>query len=299
MTAAATIMPPPRGAPPRPPSATSPPVAGNGNHTTTPATGFILGAVVATHEPERIGLNAVEGFGKSTIAAYMPNPVILMAKGETGYRTLLARGLVPQCDGAVIESWPQALAAIDHLIANDTGHESIALDAGGGFERLCHEHVCVRDFRGDFGEKGFLSYNKGPELAVNDWLQLLARLDRLREVRKMRVLILGHVKVKTFKNPLGEDFDRYIVDMHEKTWAVTAKWLDAVFFGNFVSVIEKDRPTARKGKGIGGQERVIYTQHHDAYDAKNRYGLPSEIDIPSDPAQAWNTIYTAMNGAQP
>lgn len=114
----------------------------------------------------------------------------------------------------------------------------------------------------------------------------------------MRVLLLGHVKVKTFKNPMGEDFDRFIVDTHEKTWAATHKWLDAVLFGNFVSVVDKDRPAAKKGKGIGGQDRVIYTQHHDAYDAKNRFGMPVEIDVPNDPSAAWTTLYSHIGAQQ-
>lgn len=159
---------------------------------------------------------------------------------------------------------------------------------------MCHEFICRRDFNGDWGEKGFASYQRGPDVAVSEWLKLLAILDRLHDSGKI-VLILSHCKIKTFKNPLGADYDRYVSDVHDKTWSVTAKWADCVLFGNFYSVVEsaERKPEAlRRGKGIGGTERVIYTERRDAFDAKNRYGMPEVIDIPHDPSVVWETIYS-------
>ena len=118
------------------------------------------------------------------------------------------------------------------------------LDALGSFERLCQEHVCARDFGGDWGERGFASYQKGYDLAVNDWLQLLHRLDRLHR-QGVVILILSHCKINTFKNPLGVDFDRYVSDCHHKTWGVTIRWSDAVLFGNFLTIIDDEKRAKR------------------------------------------------------
>ena len=46
----------------------------------------------------------------------------------------------------------------------------------------------------------------------------------------------------------------------------------------------------RDGKGVGGTERVIYAEHSDAVDAKNRYGLPAEIACVGDSAAIWDTL---------
>ncbi len=240
-------------------------------------------------EPPRLILNGVEGWGKTSTGAYAPKAAILMAQGETGYRTLLAAGRVPQIPCALATDWPQVLATIRDLTKEDC-FETLVIDTLGGLELLCHAHVCQRDFGGDWGEKGFLSYHKGYDLAVKDWLQLLVALDELREKRRVTILMLSHAQVRPFKNPAGEDFDRYTADCHPKTWGVTHKWADAVLFAQFVTVVEKLRGESRP-KGLGGTQRVVRCERRDAWDAKNRYGMPDSIDIPDDPAKNWSEIW--------
>jgi len=249
-----------------------------------------LGKLAAEFKPPRIVLNGVEGWGKTSTSAFAPNPAILMAAGETGYETLLGAGLVPQVDAARVESWQQLLDTLDAL-AENCPYQVLAFDALGGFERLCHEHVCRRDFNGDWGEKGFSSYQKGYDVAVTDWLTFLSKLDRIRE-RGVTMLLLGHVQIRPFKNPLGEDYDRYVADVHHKTWGVTHKWADAILFGQFRTVLD-DMGGARP-KGIGGTDRVLYCQRRDAFDAKNRYGMPDELEVPNDPKLVWPTIWNAI-----
>ena len=251
-----------------------------------------LGKLKGDFQPPRIVLNAIEGWGKTSCAAFAPNPAILMAEGETGYETLLGAGLVPSVDAARVTGWQALLNLLDELATADAPG-TLAVDAISGFERLCQDYTCERAYNGDRGPTGFENYQRGFETTVTDWLVMLGKLDRL-QARGTTILLLGHVKVKPFKNPLGPDFDRWISDMHDKTWAVTHKWADAILFGQFESVVEKDKPKDKKGKGIGGSDRVLYTTHHDAYDAKNRYGMPEVIDIPDDPSQTWATIWNAI-----
>lgn len=237
----------------------------------------------------RIVLNAVEGFGKTTFGAFAPNPAILMARGETGFATLRQKGRVPDADAVELTSWNNVFRIIDTLAGGQ--YDTIVIDALGGFERLCHEHVCARDFNNDWSEKGFYSYMRGYEVSIPDWIQFLYRLDALRAARNCSIILLSHAKARTFKNPLGPDFDRYTADCHEKTWGVTHKWADAVLFGTFVTVTQEKKG---RTKGIGGTERVIHTQRTDGYDAKNRYGMTQQIQLPDDPAQMWPTVWAEM-----
>jgi hypothetical protein len=239
----------------------------------------------------RMVLNAVEGYGKTTFGAYAPEPIILMARGETGYETLREKDLVPDADSVFLESWPDTLDFVASLA--DTKHQSVVFDAAGGFERLCHEFVCRRDFNNDWGEKGFGSFQKGYEVSVPEWLKLLQALDRIRATRDLNVIILSHAKAKTFKNPLGPDFDRYTTDCHEKTWSVTHKWADVVLFGTFVSVTQEKKGRV---KGIGGTERVIYCQRTDGFDAKNRYGMPEQLSV-GEPSTVFASVWNAITGS--
>ena len=240
--------------------------------------------------PPRIVINAVPGWGKTTIAAHTPSPSILMTAGETGYDDLLGAGRVPDVDAAVVDTWPNFLATLDHIRdANEIPYKTLCIDAIDGAERMMHEEVCRRDYEGDWGEKGFTSFQRGYDTSINDWLGMLSRLEKI-QARGVMILMLCHSQIKPFKNPLGEDFDRYVTALHHKTWAQTHKWAGAVLFGKYRTIPVKEKAKTR-AKGGGGEVRVIYTEERDAFDAKNRYGMPFEIEIPNDPTAAWSTIW--------
>jgi len=211
-----------------------------------------------------------------------------MAAGETGYDTLVQYNQVPSVDAVMVETWPELFATLDALKEQD--HTTIVLDALGGFESLCHGYVCDRDYKSDWGPHGFMSYAKGPNTAARDWGMMLAKLDDLHAMGKC-ILVLAHSLVKPFKNPLGEDYDRYIVDADKYISGLTAKWTDAILFGQFRTIVDSK---SDRNKGIGGKERIIYTTNADAYIAKNRLGLPEEIVMPNDPTQSWQTIRNAI-----
>jgi hypothetical protein len=110
----------------------------------------------------------------------------------------------------------------------------------------------------------------------------------------MAIILLTHTKVKAFRNPEGADFDRFTPDMPDQLWSVTHKWADAILFGAFLTVAEKDRG-ASKAKGKGGARRVLWTERTAAYDAGSRYALPPMIDCGDGPAEAWTAFRTAMS----
>lgn len=250
----------------------------------------------ATPKP-RIVFYGVEGFGKTTFAAFGPDPLILMARDETGVQRLADSHRIPEKVPAVkIEEWPDLITWLDDLAANARGRKTLALDTLGSFERLCHEFVCKRDFNGDWGERGFASFQKGYDVSTAEWLKMLGRLEKLNK-QGMTIILLGHARIKTFKNPTGADFDRYVCDVHDKTWAMTARWADCVYFGNFLAVVDSSN-NKKKGKGIGGTERVVYTNRRDAWDAKPGYGVPEIIDIPADHTKVYETIFNAINSKE-
>ena len=171
------------------------------------------------------------------------------------------------------------------------------IDTLNGAERLCHEHVCRRDYGGRCGRDGFTAFMTGYEVSLADWREFVGLLDRLRESKRMGILALAHSRVATFKNPGSADYDRFLPDLHPKTWALTHKWSDAVMFLNFETYVDSDRPEL-KGKGKGGSRRKLYTQRTAAFDAKNRHGLPAEIDGGRSAAEAWTNLASAMKAAK-
>lgn len=239
------------------------------------------------------------GIGKTSFGCASPSPVFLIDSQEDGIGTLKASKLVaadipvlPPCN-----SWEDVLEALTALAQGEHKFKTLVIDTLGGLERLLHEYVCREQYKGDWGDKGFTSYARGYEVSLPHWRDFLNKLDRLRSDRTMSIIALAHSHVRPFKNPEGEDYDRYIVDMHPKTWAVTHKWADMILFANYYIQAEKERGQSR-AKGKGGQIRFFNTEHHAAYDAKNRHGLPAEISMGDSGQDAWENLVTAIKDAR-
>ena len=247
-------------------------------------------------KPSRTAIHGVEGSGKTSLGAKMPGAMFLMSRGETGLETLIDSGQLPPTNHfPETMTWTDAMSQLDWLLKAEHPHKTLVLDTLNGLERLCHEHVCQRDYAGQWGKQGFTSYMQGYEVALADWREMLTLLDKLREVRSLRIVALCHTKVAPFRNPEGADYDRYAPDMHAKTWSLTHKWADFVGFINFETVIDDKGPRA---KGKGGQARILYTERHAAYDAKNRLGLPAEIDLGQSADEAWTNFTAALTAAR-
>lgn len=269
-----TTAPPP--ARPAPPAASKP----------KPTFGDISGARVGV----ALILAAVEGWGKTSVGAYADSPAIIMAGNEKGYRTLLQAGRAPNVPAKSVLTWLDLLELISGVAEAPGKIRTVVLDSLGTAERLCHEHVCRVEYKGDWGEKGFASYAKGYETSIPEWLKLLAAFDKLREGHGIDIIITAHTRIKTFKNPEGADYDRFTSDCHEKTWGATARWADACLFGKYLTIIDNEKKG--KGKAIGGTQRLVFTERRDTWDAKNRYGMPECIEIADDHTKTYETIFS-------
>lgn len=276
-------------APPPPTSSAPPPPPSKGAQSTPkPAVNVpVMSVKPAEFTAPRIVITGVEGVGKTSIVAYAPDAAIIMAGNETGYSTLAGVGRVPQIPSAAVTTWEELNALLDSLA--ESPPNVLGLDAMGGLERMCHEFVCKRDYKNEWGETGFTSFQRGYDASITDWLLMLSKLDRLHKLGTT-IIILAHCKVKPFKNPEGPDFDRYVADVHEKTWAATHRWADAALFMKFETIVDSDKN--KRVRGIGTDTRILYTTRTDARDAKNRYGMPPEIEMPNDPSQMFNTIWS-------
>ena len=254
--------------------------------------------------PKRYAFHALPGFGKTSVLAYSPNPIFLMTRGETGLNTLIDSGQIPPTSHfPELQDWSELLDAIKLLRTGVHDYKTVVLDTANGAERMMYEYVCERDFGGDWGERGFAGYQRGYEVAMDSWKFLQNELDKLRYERNMSVFFLMHTQIKTFKNPAGADYDRYVPKMHDKAWSVTQGWLDAIFFGNYEVMVKQGSKTAdpgKKGKASDQSYRILYTgsEPNPIFDAKNRMGLPQEIEMGDSALEGWTALSNALRSAR-
>lgn len=249
--------------------------------------------------PNAVVLYGVPGIGKTSFAAFIPGVVFMTDDKEEGISTLKAAGLVPRVPQLPpVSSWQDAVEMLESLAEGEHDYKTLALDTLGGFERLCHEFVCVRDFGGDWTDRGFMGFMRGYELALGEWRRFLNLLDRLRRERSMSVVFLGHAKVAPYNNPSGPNYDRYTADVHHKTWSITHKWADMVLFASYDVAFGKGDDGKQKAKARGGTTRTIYTEYEATFDAKNRHNLPTTIDMGSSGREAWANLIGAVRAGK-
>lgn len=252
--------------------------------------------------PSRYILYAGEGWGKTSFGAQFPRPIFIETRGETGLETLIDARQLPEIPHfPETMSWLELLEQVDWLRTADHSFGTLIVDTANGAERLLHEHVCHRDYDDKWGEKGFGAYQKGFEVSIADLTPLLAALDSLRIERRMTIVILGHRRITTVKNPVGADYDAFIADLNKFTWGAISKWADCILYGDWevqVGQVNENKKTgARKGKALE-ESRIIRTESSAAWIAKNRMGLPAEIEADPSPEEAFKNFADALREAR-
>lgn len=271
---------------PKPEPKPTPPV------TAAPAPRMTLAKVVSGRiaKPVRVLVWGTEGIGKSTFGACAPAPIFLGAEDGTSELDV-ARFPEPLC-------WQDARDAVLELINAKHEYQTLVIDTLDWLEPLCWAHVCATKL-GTGGKRvsdieGY-GYGKGYASALDEWRRLLSMVERLRTLRGMHVVLLAHGWIKGFKNPDGDDYDRYELKLHPKAGGLLKEWCDAVLFANYETLTRDDNG---RTKGVSTGARVLHTQRRAAWDAKNRYDLPETLPLdwqafaeavaahrPADPAQ--------------
>lgn len=240
-------------------------------------------------QPYRIMLAGTEGVGKSTFAAGAPKPIFLGAEDGAGHLDIER---LPQP-----KTWADAFHAVDLLATETHDFKTMVVDTVDWLEPLVWNAICIRDKKLNAdGEPDVEVYGfgKGYSAALDEWRKYLVQLERLR-AKGMHVVLLAHTHLRTFKNPVGDDFDRYELKLNLKAGGLLKEWCDAVLFANYETfAVKKDANSKfEKAKGVSSGARYIYTERTAGYDAKNRFALPSQLPL------SWEAFETAVKLGQP
>ena len=202
-----------------------------------------------------------EGIGKSTLASRFPDPVFIDTEGSTKQLDV-ARLPAP-------ESWTDIIAQVKY-IANTRPCKTLIIDTADWAEMYCIKALCGNGSIEDFG------YGKGYVMLAEKFQALLTELNNVIDAG-IHVVFTAHAQMRKFEQPdeMGA-YDRWELKMQKKTAPLVKEWVDMILFCNYRTHVVT---TADNKKKVQGGDRVMYTTHHNCWDAKNRFGLPDVLPM--------------------
>lgn len=216
---------------------------------------------------QKVVIYGPEGIGKSTFAAQFPEPVFIDTEGSTDNMDV-ARMDKPT-------SWAMLKNEIAFIKANSDACKTLVIDTIDWAEQLAVSYVCSQHQKNGIEDFG---WGKGYTYVQEEIGRLLNSLGELVD-NGINVVLTAHAQIKKFEQPdeMGS-YDRYELKLGQKSSSKTAplvkEWADMVLFANYKTIVMTTDDGKKKAQG---GERVIYTNHRPAWDAKNRHGLPDQL----------------------
>ena len=218
--------------------------------------------------PIKIVAYGAEGVGKSSLAAAMPEPLFLDTEGGT--TRLNVRRIK-------ITSWEELLATVKEVIATPTICKTLVVDTADWAEALCMDFICNKYRQSSIESFG---YGKGYTYLGEEFSGFLKLLSKLVDVG-INPVVIAHGKPRKYELPEEQgQFDRWEMKLTKQVAPFLKEWCDMLLFCNYKTFVITTENNTKKAQG---GKRVMYTNHHPTFDAKNRFNLPDELDLSIEP----------------
>ncbi len=215
--------------------------------------------------PVKLVIYGPEGIGKTTLASQAPDPLFIDTEGGTAHLDV-RRVQQP-------ESWESLISTVEEVAAAPGICKTLVLDTADWAELSCVSEVCAKYKKTSIEEFG---YGKGYTYLGEEFCRLLNALNKVVDAG-MNVVVTAHAKMRKFEQPdeMGA-YDRWEMKLSKQVAPLIKEWCDALLFVTYKTVVVSQNNNVKKAQG---GKRVIYANHHPCWDAKNRHGLPDELDL--------------------
>ncbi len=220
--------------------------------------------------PRKCLLYGTHGIGKSTWAAGAPGCIFINLEDGLNNIDCQRTEHLTTLDGIN--------DALNWLIASKHEFYTVAIDSMDWLESIIHFEVAKAANKSSIADIG---YGAGYKQALGYWDKIMSKLEMLRSERRMSVVLLAHANVKRFESPDQDSYDRYQPALHDSASSMWQEWSDEVLFASYRVFVRKEDQGFNKERTIAvdGNERYLRTQETAAVLAKNRLGMPPEIEF--------------------
>lgn len=217
------------------------------------------------NKPVKAVIYGLEGTGKSTLAAHTPNPLFLDTEGGTTY---LDVNRIDQFTG-----WEGLLNTIEEVARDPSCCATLVIDTADWAEQMAIKHICEKYKQTGLESFGF---GKGYTYLAEEFARMLRACENVLASGR-NVVIVAHARVR--KQELPEEmgaFDHWELKLSRQCAPLLAEWPDLLLFVSYKTFVSGTESGSKKASG---GKRVMYATHHPCWDAKNRFGLPDEMEL--------------------
>ena len=227
----------------------------------------------AKAKPSIVIIYGPSGLGKTTLAVGSKNPIVLQT--EEGLGILTNNREIPHFPLA--KDYDTFYGYLKSLVdADELDYSTLVVDSLDWLEPLIFAKTCEAHKQASIESFG---YGRGYVEALKYWREILDMVNRLRNEKKMRIVLIAHNQIKAFHDPSTEAYDRHELKLNKHASALCLEASDMCLFLNY----KKGTVKVQGNKGLTNKTvqsgRVLVTTESPAAVAKNRYGLPEEIPV--------------------
>lgn len=235
-------------------------------------------------KPPIMVIFGTHGCGKTTLAAGAPDPVVAAIEDGLGRLDAPSWG---------VKTYAEMMEAIGVLYSEEHDRKTLVVDSLDWLETLVWSETCRQNA---WQNMESADYGKAYVAADKLWTDYLDGIKALRDEKNMTIVQIAHEQIVRFNSPTTEPYDRHTIKLHKRASALVQEHADIIgFMGYRVSIQESRTATQKAGqgtkRGVGGGQRVLHLEERPAFIAKNRFGMPTSIDLPTQ-AEAWKSPET-------
>lgn len=252
-------------------------------------------------KPPLITIVGTPGTGKTTLGALFPKAIILPTEDGTAvfenWDDDAQPDVLPRLPkaakddaGNMTRSTKDALIAImDELMSEQHDYQTLVVDSVTTLDALLGHEIALRDGVGTVADASG-GFHKGFAEVAKWHAEFIYKCEQLRAVKGMAVVFLAHTGIKKIRNrpDAAADYSVFSLDMDAQALAPYVSQSDAVLYlkkEEFVVGSDQNRKgqTTKYGRVTQTGDRKLITTGDGQVgyiNAKNRYGMPAEIDVP-------------------
>lgn len=208
-----------------------------------------------------------EGVGKSTFCAQSGTAWIC---SEDGVKHLDVQRLPSPT------SWQELYSQLNAYLTEPHSFWGLVVDSVDWCEALASNEV-HRKVGKPVSE---IPYGKGPGMVEDLMREMLSLLDQITTVRGMDVYLIAHAEIKTFDDPTGDSYSRWVPALSKRVLPPYKEWVDCILFAqndSYLDTVGGGFSERKIAKGNGN--RIMYCEHRPSHDAKNRFNLPLSMPL--------------------